>query len=73
MKTTWIEDPLERTPFGAMSWMQRESGWSKDKIARLCRAGLVPGAMQSQPHVQGSHWTFRKSKTLRWLRSLERK
>jgi hypothetical protein len=73
-KQAWLEeDPLEATPFGGMSWFQSESGWTRDKAARLCREGLVPGAMQAQPGTQGSHWTFRKAKTLRWLRSLERK
>jgi hypothetical protein len=66
-------DPLESSPFGDVNWFHAESGWSQDKIARLCRLGLVPGAMQSQPGIQGSKWTFRKSKTLKWLRSLERK
>jgi hypothetical protein len=74
MKTSIdFEDPLEASPFGEMSWLMEKSGWTDDKISRLCRAGVIPGAMQSQPGTRGSKWTFRKAKTERWLRSLEKK
>jgi hypothetical protein len=66
-------DPLDLSPFGDVNWFRAQCGWSADKIGRLCRLGLVPGAMQSQPGVQGSKWTFRKSRTLKWLEGLEKK
>ena len=73
MKTDLIDDPLEASPFGDINWMMRESGWTNDKIARLCRLKLIPGARQAQPGTQGSPWSFRKAKTLSWLRSIETK
>ena len=73
MKKDLIADPLEASPFGDINWLNRESGYTNDKIARLARLGLIPGARQAQPGVQGSPWSFRKAKTLRWLRELEAK
>jgi hypothetical protein len=64
-------DPLSAAQIGDINWMQEESGWSPDKISRLCRLKVIPGAFQAQPGVQGSAWNFRKSKTLPWLRNLE--
>jgi hypothetical protein len=72
-ETANFEDPLEPTPFGEISWLMQRTSWTNHKIQRLCRAGLIPGAMQSQPNTRGSKWTFRKAKTERWLRSLEKK
>jgi hypothetical protein len=66
-----VDDPLETKPFGNIDWLMRESGWTADKISRLSRLGLIPGARQAQPGVQGSPWSYRKARTLRWLRSLE--
>jgi hypothetical protein len=71
MSTDLIDDPLETEPFGNIDWLTRESGWTQDKVARLSRLGLIPGARQAQPGVQGSPWSYRKARTLRWLRSLE--
>jgi hypothetical protein len=71
--TTNMIDPLQAAQIGDITWMQQESGWSNDKIARLCRLKVIPGAFQAQPNTQGSAWCFRKSKTLPWLRNLETK
>jgi hypothetical protein len=73
MDANLLESPIEEAPIGEMGWMQQESGWSQFKISRLCRLGLIPGAFQAQRGTQGSKWMFRKSKTLKWLRSLENK
>jgi hypothetical protein len=56
---------------GDMRWLITETGWTHDKISRLCRLKKIKGAFQSQPGTRGSMWCFRKSKTLAWLESLE--
>ena len=52
-------------------WLMTETGWTHDKISRLCRLRQIKGAFQSQPGTRGSMWHFRKAKTLAWLESLE--
>jgi hypothetical protein len=72
MKTEVVEENFsEASPFGGMRWFEIESGWNRFKIARLARAGRIPGARQAVRHVQGSAWEFRKDKARKWLRSLE--
>jgi hypothetical protein len=73
MKSETLIDPLEKSPIGDTPWMMSVSGWTKQKIWRLAREGIIKGAFQAQAGIQGSAWNFRKEKTLRWLRSLENK
>jgi hypothetical protein len=56
---------------GDMKWLMTETGWTHDKISRLCRLRQIKGAFQSQPGTRGSMWHFRKAKTLGWLEGLE--
>jgi hypothetical protein len=49
----------------------REDRLGDDKIARLARAGRIPGAFQALPGKRGAKWSFRKEKVIRWLQSLE--
>jgi hypothetical protein len=62
-----IEEPI----FGDMKWLVGLTGWTHDKIARLARRRLIPGAFKAQPGLRGDHWTFRKTKVLAWLNGLE--
>jgi hypothetical protein len=68
-----LADPLDKRPIGGMVWMMDTSGWTDDKIARLGRLKLIPGAFQAQPGKRGAKWSFRKAKVLAWLESLETK
>jgi hypothetical protein len=56
-----------------MQWLIGLTGWSHDKISRLCRLRIIKGAFQAQPGKRGAVWHFRKAKTLAWLDSLENK
>jgi hypothetical protein len=64
-------DLLKSQPIGDMKWLRTETGWTHDKISRLCRLRQIKGAFQSQPGTRGSMWHFRKAKTLAWLEGLE--
>jgi hypothetical protein len=64
-------DVLKSQPIGDMKWLMTETGWTHDKISRLCRLRQIRGAFQSQPGTRGSMWHFRKAKTLAWLEGLE--
>jgi hypothetical protein len=68
-----LYDPLDMRPVGDIAWLQSLTGWTHDKIARLCRLRLVPGAFQAVPGRRGAVWNFRKAKTLAWLDKLETK
>jgi hypothetical protein len=57
-------------PTGDMGWAMGLTGWSHDKISRLCRRGVIPGAFQAEPGVKGSMWTFRKTEFLNWFNDL---
>jgi len=61
----------EMTDVGDRIWLMNVTGWSHDKIARLCRQRIIKGSFQIRPGIRGSAWYFRKSKTLAWLRDLE--
>ena len=65
--STVIMDPI----IGDMSWMIGTTGWSHDKVARLARRGIIPGAFKALPGQRGDRRSFRKAKTLAWLNSLE--
>ena len=56
---------------GKMDWMIAHTGWSHDKISRLCRLRLIKGAFKSQLGVKGAMWNFHKAKVLEWLDGLE--
>ena len=68
-------EALKRTEngIGDIKWLMAETGWTYDKIGRLCRLRQIKGAFQTQPGTRGSLWHFRKAKTLTWLESLEGK
>jgi hypothetical protein len=63
--------PPSEAGIGDTTWLMSQTGWTHDKVARLCRTGRVQGAFQSQPNTKGSLWYFRKTTTLAWLGSLE--
>jgi hypothetical protein len=63
-----LVDPLERSPIGDVKWLQNQTGWTDDKIWRLCRLKRIPGAYQASPR---SAWSFRKEKVLNWLKKIE--
>ena len=56
-----------------MRWLISLTGWSHDKIARLCRRGIIPGAFKALTGRRGDTWNFRKGKTLVWLEGIETK
>ena len=61
-------DPLSQPdPIGDTPWLRSLTGWSHDKINRLAKTGKIPGAFRPGR----GYWSFRKSKTLQWLESLE--
>jgi hypothetical protein len=66
-----LVDPLDRKPIGDVPWLHELTGWGHDKIARLARDGRIPGAFQAYPGRRGAKWSFRKTKVLHWLKSLE--
>jgi len=68
-----LADPLDKTPIGDVAWLKSITGWSHDKIARLCRMREIPGAFKALPKQKGCTWNFRKAKTLSWLERLEAK
>ena len=61
------------TGVGDTAWLMSKTGWTHDKVARLCRLKRIKGAFQAQPGIKGSLWCFRKARTLVWLESLETK
>ncbi len=56
---------------GNMRWMVSQTGWTHDKISRLCRQRVIPGAFKALPGRRGDAWSFRKGKTLAWLEGIE--
>jgi hypothetical protein len=71
--TSEFRDPLDKTPIGDVQWLAKLTGWTSDKIARLARQKVIPGAFQAVPGTRGATWSFRKSRTIAWLESLENK
>lgn len=63
----------EGTLIGDVRWLISLTGWSHDKIARLCRRGVIPGSFKALPGRRGDTWNFRKGKTLAWLEGIEAK
>lgn len=51
----------------SIQWVSELTGWAPHKLRRMCRQGLIPGAYQSQPGVQGSQWTFRRALVQDWF------
>jgi hypothetical protein len=67
-----LQDQLKTdAPIGDTNWLMGETGWTHDKIARLCRLKAIPGSFQALKSTRGSKWHFRKAKTLEWLQGLE--
>jgi hypothetical protein len=60
----------DEAPIGDVAWLVSITGWSHDKVARLCRLKLIKGAFKVQPKERGSTWHFHKAKTLAWLNRL---
>lgn len=56
-------------PIGDVAWMVSITGWSHDKISRLCRLRVIKGSFKAIPG-KGSTWHFHKGKTLAWLKNL---
>ncbi|HYY27807.1 MAG TPA: hypothetical protein VE860_07685 [Chthoniobacterales bacterium] len=56
---------------GDTKWMMELTGWSRDRICRLARQPLIPGAFQIRPGYQGSRWEFNKARVLQWWTALQ--
>lgn len=69
VRGSWQIDAMNTT-IGDTTWMMELTGWSRRKICRLARKGLIPGAFQLQPGFQRSRWEFNKPRTLRWWEGL---
>jgi hypothetical protein len=62
-----LVEPGDDKGIGDVAWIQRITGFSLDKINRLCRKKIIPGAFKAQPGEKGSAWSFRKKIVLEWL------
>jgi hypothetical protein len=61
-----LVDPLDRRPIGNIAWLSELTGWRPEKISRLAREGVIPGAFKAV-ETKGSVWSFRKAKVIAWL------
>jgi hypothetical protein len=57
---------LDRSLTGSVEWVEGITGWSNQKICRLCRGKQIPGAFQAR-RAQGSRWRFKKEITRPFL------
>lgn len=60
--------------FGDMACLTEVTGWSHDRISRLCRRKLIPGAFRV-PGSTGKNvpWCFEKKKVMAWINGLSGK
>jgi hypothetical protein len=66
-----MNDSSKDTVIGDVRWLTSLTGWSHDKVARLCRQRVIKGAFKAVPGRRGDAWNFKKQKTLAWLDGLE--